>query len=101
MHHLNGTQILLLWVLLMSGLSFSLFGQDKRRARRGQWRISEKALFLTALLGGSPGALLGMKVFHHKTLHKRFRYGLPLILLLQVVLIALWYLWPLLHHHGR
>ena len=42
-----------------------------------------------------------MKAFHHKTLHKRFRYGLPLILLLQVVLIALWYLWPLLHHHGR
>ena len=98
MHHLTGAQLFALWVLLMSVLSFSLFGQDKRRARRGQWRIPERTLFLTALLGGSPGAILGMRLFHHKTLHKRFRYGLPLILALQAVLAALWYLRPLLFH---
>lgn len=98
MHYLTGAQLFALWVLLMSVLSFSLFGQDKRRARRGQWRIPERTLFLTALLGGSPGAILGMRLFHHKTLHKRFRYGLPLILALQAVLAALWYLRPLLFH---
>ena len=86
MHHLNGTQILFLWILLMSGLSFSLFGQDKRRARRGQWRISEKALFLPAVLGGALGGLLGMRVFHHKTKHWYFRFGMPALLIVQIIL---------------
>ena len=66
--------------------AFALMGLDKRRARRGDWRISEKALFLPAVLGGALGGLLGMRVFHHKTKHWYFRFGLPALLILQVIL---------------
>lgn len=66
--------------------AFALMGLDKRRARRGAWRISEKALFLPAVLGGALGGLLGMRVFHHKTKHWYFRFGLPALLILQVIL---------------
>lgn len=79
---------ILLWILLSSLAAFLLFGVDKRRARRKLRRIPEKTLFLFALLGGSPGAILGMRIFRHKTLHKRFRYGLPLILLAQLALLT-------------
>lgn len=61
--------------------AFAAFGADKRRARRGAWRVPEKTLFLLALLGGSLGAVCGMCAFRHKTRHWRFRYGLPAILL--------------------
>lgn len=71
--------------------AFVAFGADKRRAKRGAWRVSEKTLFLLALLGGSLGAMCGMFVFHHKTRHWYFRYGLPAILLAQCAL-AVW-LW--------
>ena len=64
----------------------ALMGLDKRRARRGAWRISEKALFLPAVLGGALGGLLGMRVFHHKTKHWYFRFGLPALLIVQVIL---------------
>ena len=66
--------------------AFALMGLDKRRARRGAWRISEKALFLPAVLGGALGGLLGMRVFHHKTKHWYFRFGLPALLIVQVIL---------------
>jgi len=84
------------YVLMVNLTAFILFGVDKRRAKKGLWRIPEKTLFLAALLGGCPGAILGMKAFHHKTLHKRFRYGLPAILVLQLLLILGWALWPTL-----
>ncbi len=58
-------------------------GIDKRRARRHMWRISEKTLFFTALLGGSVGTLAGMYAFRHKTRHWYFVIGMPLILILQ------------------
>lgn len=82
-------QLLLGYLLLINLIAFALMGLDKGRARRGQWRVSEKALFLPAILGGSVGAILGMRLFHHKTKHWYFRYGLPALLLLQV-LGALW-----------
>lgn len=82
--------------LLINFTAFFLFGADKRRAKRGRRRISEKTLFLSALAGGSLGAILGMRFFHHKTLHKRFRFGLPAILALQLALAGLWYIRPLL-----
>ncbi len=75
-------------MLLINGIGFVLMGVDKRRAKRDQWRISEKTLFLPPLLGGTVGAILGMRVFHHKTKHWYFRYGLPALLVLQVVLHA-------------
>ena len=65
--------------------AFALFGADKKKARRGDWRISEKALFLSAVLGGSLGALIGMRLFHHKTKHWYFVIGIPAILVLQII----------------
>ena len=82
-------KILLTWLLLTNIIAFVLFGADKRRAVRNKWRISEKALFLSALIGGSAGALLGMTVFRHKTKHWYFRWGIPLILAVQAILIAM------------
>ena len=66
--------------------AFALMGLDKRRARRGAWRISEKALFLPAVLGGALGGLVGMRVFHHKTKHWYFRFGMPALLIVQIIL---------------
>lgn len=84
---------LLLWSLAVSLADFLLMGLDKRRARRKGRRVPEKWFFLLALAGGAPGAILGMYAFRHKTLHWYFRWGLPAILLLQ--LLALWRLGPL------
>lgn len=72
------------YLILMNLITFALYGIDKRRAKQGAWRISEYTLLLVALLGGSLGALLGMRYFRHKTRHRKFRYGIPLILLLQL-----------------
>lgn len=85
-------QIAGLYLLLINGVGFLLMGIDKRRAKRGAWRISEKSLFLSPLLGGTVGAILGMRVFHHKTQHWYFRYGLPALLVLQLALAG-WLYW--------
>ena len=80
----------LLWYLAAVNLvTFTVYGVDKAKARRGAWRVPEKTLFLLPLLGGSLGALLGMRVFHHKTKHWYFVWGIPLILLAQIAL-AVW-----------
>ncbi|MEG2418884.1 MAG: DUF1294 domain-containing protein, partial [Eubacterium sp.] len=60
-------------------------GIDKAKARRGAWRIPEATLFTFAIAGGSIGAILGMILFHHKTKHLNFRFGLPFILLIQLL----------------
>ena len=85
-------QVLGLYLLVINAVGFFLMGADKRRARRGQWRIPEKTLFLPPLLGGTVGAILGMRVFHHKTRHWYFRYGLPALLLVQLALAG-WIVW--------
>ena len=74
-----------LYLLTANLTAFILMGVDKRRARRGEWRVSEKALFLPAVLGGALGGVLGMKVFRHKTRHWYFRFGFPLLLLIQLL----------------
>ena len=79
------------YLLVMNLVTFLVFGLDKWKAKRkvkneSVRRVPERALFLLAILGGSLGALLGMKVFHHKTLHKSFRFGIPAILTLQVLI---------------
>ncbi|MEE0180838.1 MAG: DUF1294 domain-containing protein, partial [Anaerovoracaceae bacterium] len=61
------------------------------RAVKGRWRISEAALILAALLGGSKGALAGMRIFHHKTRHRKFTIGIPVILALQIILMVIYY----------
>lgn len=86
------------WLLLVNLAAFLMFGLDKWKARRKERResvrrVPEKTLFLLAALGGSVGALLGMKVWHHKTLHRTFRFGIPAILILQLVLAAGLYLY--------
>ena len=83
---------LALWLIAINLVTFAVYGADKRRARRGAWRVPEKTLFLLPLLGGSVGALLGMRVFHHKTKHWYFVWGIPLILLAQAAL-AVWLLY--------
>ena len=77
------------YLVLINLAAFLLMGIDKFRARRELWRIPEKVLFGSALLGGSVGAIAGMFFFRHKTRHLSFRLGLPVILLLQIVL----YVW--------
>lgn len=78
------------YLLLVNLAAFFLMGSDKRRAQReGARRIPEKTLFLAALLGGSLGAILGMRLFRHKTKHWYFVWGMPAILLLQLAL-GLW-----------
>ena len=81
------------WALLLAlnVLAFGLYGLDKRRARSGHRRIREHTLLLVAALGGSAGAWLGMRLWHHKTLHWKFRLGLPFILVVQLV-VAVWWL---------
>ena len=82
----------LAWVLVLSLADFLLMGVDKRRARRGAWRVPEKTFFLVAVLGGSPGAILGMRLFHRKTRHWYFKWGLPATLIAQLAL-GIWLFW--------
>jgi uncharacterized membrane protein YsdA (DUF1294 family) len=74
------------YFLLMNLIAFSSMGIDKHKARKNKWRIPEARLFLWALLGGSLGSVVGMRVFRHKTKHWYFEYGMPLILIVQIVL---------------
>lgn len=90
MKDLNLLHIVLIYFLAINVVTFFLYGIDKWKARRDKWRISEATLLGLAVIGGSIGAWLGMKVWHHKTLHKKFRYGLPLILFAQIVLLVLY-----------
>lgn len=76
------------YLVLMNLAAFGAYGADKRRARRGRWRVPERTLFLLPLLGGSIGALLGMRTFRHKTKHWYFVWGIPAILLAQIALAA-------------
>ena len=75
-----------LYLILINLLVFALMGIDKSRARRHKWRIPEKTLFLSALLGGSVGAIAGMQVFRHKTKHWYFVVGMPAILIAQIII---------------
>jgi uncharacterized membrane protein YsdA (DUF1294 family) len=81
--------IIIAYVIMMNLVSFALMGIDKYKAKKKTWRIPEATLFLFAIFGGSLGSTLGMFVFHHKTRHWYFRYGLPLILIVQLVCIYL------------
>ena len=76
------------YLLAINAVTFIVYGIDKYKAKKAQWRISEATLLLLAVLGGSIGAWMGMKVWHHKTMHKKFKYGIPAILLIQIALMA-------------
>ena len=79
---------LLYYLIVINVVTFLVYGIDKWKAKQGSWRISEATLLILAAIGGSIGALLGMKIWHHKTMHKKFKYGLPLILIIQIILIG-------------
>ena len=85
-------KLLAVYLLVINLIAFLMMGLDKWRAKHDGWRISEKALFLSALVGGSLGSILGMQVFRHKTQHWYFRFGMPLILILQLALAG-WLVW--------
>ena len=76
------------YLLVINAVVFIMYGIDKYKAKKAKWRISEATLLLLAVLGGSIGAWMGMKVWHHKTMHKKFKYGIPAILLIQIALMA-------------
>ena len=76
------------YLLAINAVAFIMYGIDKDTAKKAKWRISEATLLLLAVLGGSIGAWMGMKVWHHKTMHKKFKYGIPAILLMQIALMA-------------
>ena len=75
-------------LIIMNLVSFALMGIDKRRAQRGAWRISEKALFLTTACFGGLGGVMGMRLFQHKTKHWYFRVLFPLLLVLQIAVLT-------------
>ena len=89
MKDINIEQIALIYLVTINVITFFMFGIDKWKAKRAKWRIRETALLLLAFLGGSIGAWLGMQVWHHKTKHKKFKYGIPLILIVQIALMLL------------
>ena len=78
------------YLLAINAVAFIVYGIDKYKAKKAKWRIPEATLLLLAVLGGSIGAWMGMKVWHHKTMHKKFKYGIPAILRLS-----------LMYHHHR
>lgn len=85
---MNALHQLILYILLcINAITFVIYGIDKYKAKKGKWRIPEATLLMMAVVGGSVGAWTGMKVWHHKTLHKKFHYGIPAILLLQIAAI--------------
>lgn len=90
-------EIMGIYMGIVNLFGFGMMGIDKRRAIRRAWRISEASLFMAALLGGALGCTLGMHFFHHKTKHWYFRFGMPAILIVQVLLGVL-YLRYTLHH---
>ena len=77
---------LLFYLATINLIAFLLYGIDKWKARHDKWRVTEARLLSISLLGGSVGAFLGMKVWHHKTQHNKFRFGLPLILILHLAI---------------
>lgn len=81
--------LLLIYLLVINIITFFLYGIDKWKAKHAKWRIPESTLLGMAAIGGSIGAWLGMNTWHHKTLHKKFKYGIPVIILIQIALL-LW-----------
>ena len=83
------TAVGLIYLIGINLAGFIIMGVDKKRAIRGAWRISEASLFFTAFLGGSLGCILGMQHFRHKTKHWYFKYGMPAILIVQILVFVL------------
>lgn len=83
----------LIWCYLcaVNVLAFSMFGMDKQKAKKRKWRIPEATLLGIAAIGGSIGAWLGMKIFHHKTKHLKFGLGVPVLICIHVCILMFFY----------
>ena len=88
MKDLSLLHIVLIYLAIINVVTFFMYGVDKWKAKKSKWRIRETALLGLAVLGGSIGAWLGMKVWHHKTQHKKFKYSVPAIIIVQLALIC-------------
>ena len=86
---MNAVTLILVYLLAINFISFVTMGVDKARARKRLWRIPESTLFVLALIGGSIGSIAGMYFFRHKTKHWYFVYGMPAILIVQILLVIL------------
>lgn len=84
-------KLLLVYLLLINAAGLLLMLADKIKARKNMWRVPEAALLCIAVLGGGVGCLMGMRLFHHKTLHKRFSIGIPVIIALQITFLVFVY----------
>lgn len=82
-------KVVVFYLILINVIGFTIAAVDKYRSIKKKWRIREKDFFITALIGGSAGVYLGLRVFHHKTKHRYFMWGIPAILILQVILFFL------------
>ena len=85
-------KIIISYVIIINVITLMMYGIDKWKAKHSKWRIPEATLLIMAAVGGSIGAWMGIKLFHHKTLHKKFKYGVPGIFLIQLGIILFIYL---------
>jgi uncharacterized membrane protein YsdA (DUF1294 family) len=88
MKDMNILHIALIYLVIINVVTFFMYGIDKWKAKHTKWRIPEATLLGMAVIGGSIGAWLGMKVWHHKTLHKKFKFGVPAIIIIQLLIIG-------------
>ena len=80
------------YLIVINVITLIVYGINKWKAKYNKWRIPEATLLILATVGGSIGAWTGMKLFHHKTMHKKFKYGVPTIFILQIVIALFIYL---------
>ena len=76
------------YLAAVNAITFALFAYDKYCARHDKWRVRESTLLFWAAIGGAAGAVLAMEICHHKTLHLKFKFGVPLLLFVQIILIG-------------
>ena len=86
----EGKRLILVYLVIITVVTFFAYGIDKWKAQHKRWRIPESVLLGLAAIGGSVGAWLGMQVWRHKTQHKKFQYGVPAIFVAQVALVVWW-----------
>ncbi len=86
---MNAVSLIIIYLLAVNLVSFIVMGIDKKKAQKRAWRIPESTLFVLAIIGGSIGSVIGMQLFRHKTRHWYFVYGMPAILILQILLVLI------------
>lgn len=84
---MNAITLIIVYLVVINFISFIMMGLDKYKAKKRAWRIPESTLFVLALIGGSVGSIAGMHLFHHKTRHWYFLYGMPAILIIQILIV--------------